>query len=945
MQETSGSLITDTVDSNNGALSGSYTLNQPPGGIACNNTAGSGCSITTAVNYTSPQPMSLYVDFVGTSGGILQLGTSSSLSAVPYYVLFLDNHGKLTFGINNFSTTSIIQSPLPYADGNEHKVLISLGAAGAQMYVDGSLVASSGLTLASYANGFWFFGGVNAAGWPLSPTQAQLNGTLITVAWWNGVQLGPHASTQVTGGLPTAISNNYCTFTNQIASLNPATAQAFANKKLTFSSINQLQVPGLGSSLPIGPNTSIVCQTDASGNIIPGCQIPQGAHVNLSVGTAPPISMVIPASTSCDLTSIVLSQSDPPEVVSAVAVAGPLFAGAIVTNPPPGTIGTATITSPATYSQTQSTTANVDVNLNGNNQRVILTGNATVNLVDFQNGSVFIVDTQENSGGGFSPVFTVPVGWTLTWPGGVATQPGTPSLTANSDNLWLFNATSATTIAGVPLISTSGFPLYATANFNNYSGINVAGLELVKQPPPTMSVTGVCSGTCATAYDYEVTCLTDIGEANPSAMVPATNAASLSTSNYNLVTWAAQPACRDGFNVYGRHSGSLAYLATVGPTANGTNQPSGGGTACAPAYCYVDAGQGPPADVWTIPFTTANGYPAVTILSLSGWNNTVATPIDTSSPYSGISAGPLAAGITTSENNETQVVGIGIESMAGTLTPPGGFSSTVSIPGAPGSNLGQWIGAKNIASAGATGTALGATTRSGSWGTVNLAVLPANTGTPITVTGTEQVIGTGPNFTTVTFGDPVGSSAGNLLIICMSYAAGSSPIVPYRMNLIATGAIGAEGQTNESCYWAVAFGTPAPQSYNGSGSLVQFTPTGDTYHEFYLGLQNWDASNDSLSPNGTTVAATNFIAPMKITGCYVVWHGYNCSTTYPTWAMEDATTSTVLCAATVSGSDTSKGVAPITNTLPGGDQLALLASGAGSGCSAGAVHMSIQMHQ
>src|SRR5262249_5483748 len=144
--------------------------------------------------------------------------------------------------------------------------------------------------------------------------------------------------TQLTGGIPTAISNNYCTFSNQIAGLNPAQGMAFANKKLTFNTINQLQIPGAGSTLPIGPS-QIICTTDTTGNINAGCQIPQGAHVNLSVGSGPPIPMVIPASTSCDLTAIIMSQTDPPEVVSAVAVAGPLFAGVTVTNPPPGTIG------------------------------------------------------------------------------------------------------------------------------------------------------------------------------------------------------------------------------------------------------------------------------------------------------------------------------------------------------------------------------------------------------------------------------------------------------------------------------------------------------------------------------------------------------------------------------------------------------------------------------
>jgi hypothetical protein len=468
MQETTGTTITDTVAGNNGTISGAYTLNQD-GGIACNNSGGSGCSIKTPTNYANPQPVTFYIEFCGTSGGLLQLGTSSSLGASAYYVLFLDTHGHLTFGINNFTTYQVLQSPLPYADGNDHKAVVSLGPAGAKMYVDGQLVAESGVTLASYVNGYLFIGGINPAGWQLSQTRAQFNGTLATVAWWNGYQAGDYQGRLLTGGIPTAITNNYCTFTNQIASLNPATAQAFAKKTLTFTT-TQFQVPGLGSTLPIGPST-IQCYTDPNGNIVPGCQLPQGAHVNLSIGSGQPIPLVIPASTSCDLTAIVLSQTDPPEVVSAVAVAGPQFAGVTVTNPPAGTIGTATITSPPAYSQTQSTTANVDIGVNGNVQQVILSGNATINLLDFQNGAHFDVYVTENSVGNFAPTFTVPAGWALSWSGGATAQPPMASVAGFATSLWEFSATSGTTVIGTAVQS-----LNFASNLSITGAIQIAGI-------------------------------------------------------------------------------------------------------------------------------------------------------------------------------------------------------------------------------------------------------------------------------------------------------------------------------------------------------------------------------------------------------------------------------------------------------------------------------------
>lgn len=582
LQETSGTTITDTIDSNSGTIGGGYTLNQN-GGIACNNTTTgtngeNGCNITTPSDLSNPQPMTLYFDFAGSSGGIAQLGTSSGTAGVPYYVIFLDNHGKLTFGVDNFDTQEIIQSPLPYADGNEHKAVVSVGAGGEKLYVDGSLVASRNVTLANYVNGYWFFGGINTANWQLSPSYENFNGTLYTFAWWNGSQLTDAQAISLTGGNPSAITNSYCTFTNQIASLNPQKGFALANQKLTFTlNPSQLQLPGGGSNLPIAPNWSEVCQTDASGNILSGCQIPQGAHVNLSVGSGPPISLVIPFSTACDLTAIMLSQTDPPEVVSAVATAGPLFAGATVTNPPAGTIGTATITAPSAFSQTQASAATVNIGTNGNVQQVIMSGNVAVSLTSFASGANFVIDTTENGTGGYSPTFSVPAGWTLSWPGG-GSQPAMPSTVANAHVVWQFYAVSSSVLVGnVSSVSTGTFPLTATANFNNYSGININMLDLGTYTAPTPTVAGTCSGTCATTYTYEITCLGDNSTHSAvSAQETATNAASLSSSNHNSLSWTAGTGCTSGYAVYGRVSGSLGLLATTTSTSyndDGTASP------------------------------------------------------------------------------------------------------------------------------------------------------------------------------------------------------------------------------------------------------------------------------------------------------------------------------------------------------------------------------------
>lgn len=594
----SGTAVSDLIDSNPLTLNGGYTLNQN-GGLACSNTTvgssgNSGCNLNSALNLSNPQPFTMFVDFAGSGGGLAQLAPSNtnSLGTPPYLVLYLDNFGHLTFGVNNLNSGMVLQSPLTYADGNEHKAAVSLGAAGMKMYVDGVLVASRNVTLSQYISGYLFFGGINGTNWALSQPNQNFNGTLFAAAWWQGNQLSDQNGVSLTGGSPPPITNNYCTFTNQIASLNPAQAMAFANKTLTFAlSPNQMQLPGGGSMLPIGPSTQ-TCTTDAAGNILPGCQIPQGAHVNLSVGFGNPIPLVIPFSTSCDLTAIMLSQTDPPEVVSAIATAGPALAGFTVTNPPAGQIGTATITAPAAASQTQALSATVNIGVNGNVQQVILAGSIPINLTNFASGANFEIDITENATGGYAPTFTVPGGWTLQWPGG-GSQPGMPSTNPNAHNLWQFVAVSNSVLVGtVTSLSGASFPLSTTGNFNNYSGANVNSISFANLISPTPTVTATCTSTCGTTYTYGIACLGDNGTESLPVTGTAVNNASLSGSNYNTVAWSPVAGCAS-FDVYGR-SGSQGLLATCP-----------GGTGCTSSTSFQDTGaDSPGASPPTFPTTS-----------------------------------------------------------------------------------------------------------------------------------------------------------------------------------------------------------------------------------------------------------------------------------------------------------------------------------------------------
>lgn len=559
MQEPSGTTITDTIDSNSGTISGTYTLNQA-GGIACNGLTGTGCNITTPSTYATPQPMSVVVAFAGTGGGLIQLGSTSTLDpTTPYYMLYLDTYGRLTFGANNYGLFNTVQSTTAYNDGNEHIAMATIGAAGMKLYVDGKLVASRNAQLANYAAGYWFFGGTDTAGWPYAPPQQNFNGTLFYTAWWNGTQLTDTQGTAVTGPNATPITNIYATITGSIATLQQQTGYAYANQKVTFQ-VTNAGLPGCSSTVVIAPSTQSY-KTDAQGNLPSGLQVQQGAHVNLFIGNSQPLALIIPCQSSVDLWTLIASQTDPASLVDAVAVAGPLFAGTTVTNPPTGTAGTATITAPAAFSQTQSATANVDVGTNGNVQQVVLSGNAMVNLTNFASGASFIMDITENGTGGFSPTFTVPVGWTLTWPGN-GSQPAMPSTAANAHNLWQFVAISGTQLAGAPSSLSSGvFPLAATANFNNYSGININELQQSAPVLAAPNVSATCSGTCVTTYTYEVVCMGDNSSWSlPSPVGTGNNAASLDGSHFNTVTWTGNAACKNGYDVYGNVAGSLGFL-------------------------------------------------------------------------------------------------------------------------------------------------------------------------------------------------------------------------------------------------------------------------------------------------------------------------------------------------------------------------------------------------
>jgi hypothetical protein len=267
-------------------------------GIACNPSSGTGCNITTALQYTQPQPFSFIFSFSGNYGGIIQFGNASSQTATAvYYAAYLDTSGHLTFGVLNYGLNYVIQSQRSYSDGNRHVAIVSLGSAGMKMYVDGFLVAQRSVQLANFTQGYWFFGGMNPAGWPYA-SSPYFNGSLYYGAWWGNIQLSDFVAEQATQPYATPIPNNYCSFTGNIASVVQPPGYAYANQPVTITVQNQ--APQCGSTSPIAYSYQTYT-TDSQGNLPSGILIPQGASFNLGISLGPPIPLVAPCSANCPL--------------------------------------------------------------------------------------------------------------------------------------------------------------------------------------------------------------------------------------------------------------------------------------------------------------------------------------------------------------------------------------------------------------------------------------------------------------------------------------------------------------------------------------------------------------------------------------------------------------------------------------------------------------------
>ena len=105
--------------------------------------------------------------------------TTGSTEASYDRHLYLDNTGRLFFGVRPSTGRIVVNSSATYLDGAWHHAAATLSGAGMALYVDGALVASDSATTTAQAyTGNWRFGCGNLNGWTALPSNFFYNGTL-----------------------------------------------------------------------------------------------------------------------------------------------------------------------------------------------------------------------------------------------------------------------------------------------------------------------------------------------------------------------------------------------------------------------------------------------------------------------------------------------------------------------------------------------------------------------------------------------------------------------------------------------------------------------------------------------------------------------------------------------------------------------------------------------
>jgi hypothetical protein len=191
--ESSGTVAADSSSTgvNPGTYAGNVTKPARDSLPNTRNTAasfgGTDGTVISTTKFTNPQVYSLELWFNTTSttgGKLMGFGdapTGNSVSNDRH--IYLQNDGKIRYGIADNGAARTAVTPASYNDGAWHHVVATQSAGGMIIYVDGTRVASSGFTTPAAYDGYWRIGGDTLSGaWAGTPTAAYVTASIDEVA-------------------------------------------------------------------------------------------------------------------------------------------------------------------------------------------------------------------------------------------------------------------------------------------------------------------------------------------------------------------------------------------------------------------------------------------------------------------------------------------------------------------------------------------------------------------------------------------------------------------------------------------------------------------------------------------------------------------------------------------------------------------------------------------
>lgn len=202
--ETSGTTATDSSgNSRPGVYNGTITESVTPAACVLE-TANTAVTLNGTTGYvgrstslSAPNTFTLEVWFktATTTGGKLMgfgsLATGASTTASIDRHMYLTNAGKVVFGVHPSAGIVTVISPLSYNDNTWHQATATLSTAGLNLYLDGSVVATSTAATTGHAQTAFLRIGYDTIGasWPNNPTSAFLAATIDDAAFYNTTAL------------------------------------------------------------------------------------------------------------------------------------------------------------------------------------------------------------------------------------------------------------------------------------------------------------------------------------------------------------------------------------------------------------------------------------------------------------------------------------------------------------------------------------------------------------------------------------------------------------------------------------------------------------------------------------------------------------------------------------------------------------------------------------